>query len=746
MIYRRMWMLTLAMLLSIVMWASPTLKGIYRTIRLNDGTTLKVHQCGDERLGYWMADDGRMFINSNEKGEVKEVSEAEMATLREKAMLKTEFRTQNAKRKTQKALNSAQPANSFIGKRKGLIILVEFQNKEFETPDAGTFFNRVINERNFKEGRYVGSVKDYFLDQSYGQFELDFDVVGPVKVSQDYSYYGAPGNGEVDARPWEMILEACELVDDKVNFADYDWDGDGTVEQVFVLYAGKGESTSGDQNTIWPHEFELTSVHKGETFLFPEGKKFDGVTIDTYACANEVRLGGQLEGIGTICHEFAHCMGLPDTYDTYYSGNFGMGPWDVMSQGEYNGEGFTPAAFTSYERMVCGWKQPIELCSEDVTVDNMKAIADGGDFYIIRNDGCSDEYYLLENRQRTGWDKGIVAEGMLILHVDYDPGVWSENIVNSIVDDRGDDPNSKRYNSHQRLTIVHADNNDDRQASQPSWDGYVKTTEETDVYPYLGNDSLTNNSVPCADVYNRNSDGSAYLNHGVHHIHQNSDGTMGFEFKAVSQRIVTTDPTITEETNLEGAIFYESFNQCIGTGGNDGVFKGSADVASADFIADNGGWDSMEKSGGAHCAKFGNGARIGFVTSPVITLDGREMLLEFNAAPWSRDDTDLVLSVSGNATLGETQLEMAEGEWTRYSVPLKGEGNVRISFTPGKRFFLDEVVIRDAAASAISTPETLETTETLYFTLSGQLVGRGTPGRPGIYIRNGKKYIVRTKN
>lgn len=724
-------------------WASPALKGISRKITLNDGTTLTVYQCGDEHLCYWQAANGRMFMDRNGKGELSEITSADLAI--RKAMVSSKISQNIQRRKAAKHLAPQKRKADFLGKKKGLIILVEFQNQKFVTPDAGNFFQRVANERNFTEGNYRGSVKDYFIDQSYGKFELDFDVLGPVTVSHDYAYYGAPTKNDVDTCPWEMIVEACDLVNDKVNFADYDWDGDGTVEQVFVLYAGKGQSTCNDPSTIWPHEYELSSIRKNGIHIYGKGIERDGVTIDTYACANEVRGSGELDGIGTICHEFSHCMGLPDTYDTYYNGHFGMGDWDVMANGVYNGNGFTPAAYTSYNRMVCGWKEPIELCAEDVTIENMLPLAADGDFYIIRNDGSPDEYYLLENRQKTGWDKGLPAEGMLVLHVDYDADIWEKNIVNTIVDAKSDTPAESFYNTHQRLTIVHADNEDDWRFWKASWNAYSQTTIETDVFPYNGNDSLTNNSAPRAEVYNRNSDGSPYLNHGVHHIHQNADGTMGFEFKTISVKIADPDTPISD-TELEGAIFYESFDLCLGTGGNDGVFKGTSEVASADFLADNGGWDSMEKNGGDRCAKFGNGARVGVVTSPVIDLDGREMLLEFNAAPWSKDDPSLELSVSGNATLSETMLEMKEGEWTRYSVKLKGEGRVRITFEPGKRFFLDEVVVRDASASGIYTMQNAEfrmqnqRSAANYYNLAGQRV---SPNTKGLLIHNGKKIIIK---
>jgi hypothetical protein len=166
-------------------------------------------------------------------------------------------------------------------------------------------------------------------------------------------------------------------------------------------------------------------------------------------------------------------------------------------------------------------------------------------------------------------------------------------------------------------------------------------------------------------------------------------------------KYVNVDTTLTEKPDLSGAIFYESFNRCIGTGGNDGLFKGSSDVASAEFIPDNDGWESMAMTGGARCAKFGNAANDGIVTTPGIMLTGETLELSFKAAPWSRDDTSLSLSVSGNGQLEQSSFTMTEGQWGKFKTTITGNGRITITFTPGRRFFLDEVLLRDPSASGI---------------------------------------------
>ena len=737
-------LLALVLMLTVVNgWAVPARPGLWKTIVTPQGEKLSVQLCGDERGCFWMSNDGRRFVEKAD-GSYQQASLQELAAARSKSRL---LSSQSAKlpisQSSRLYLKGSQPVVEYLGKKKGLIILAEFQNKHFLPEHDRAYFERVANERGFSEGDYRGSVKDYFLSQSDSLFELDFDVVGPVTVSKNYEYYGQPGAADVDAHPWEMVVEACELVADQVHFADYDWNGDGFVEQVFVLYAGQGQSDSYDVNTIWPHEYELHQIVENGIHVYGKGHEMpDGLIIDTYACSNELTSQDGPSGIGTICHEFSHCMGLPDLYDVDYNGNFGMGHWSLMANGVYNGRAFIPAGYTSYERMACGWRQPVELC-KDTLVSDMKAVSDGGDTYIVYNEAYPDEYYLLENRQPTGWDAALPSAGLLVLHVDYDERVWRENIVNSVCDYRqGGNPDM--WNTHQRLTLIHADNDNDKRYWMPTYQSYTKTTEETDTYPYwsmvndewsMVNDSLTNNSIPVASVYHGNTDNSLFMNRGIQKITQLDNGSISFRFDELSVKYVAVDTTMTDKPDLTGAIFYESFDRCIGTGGNDGVFKGSSDVASADFLPDNGGWDSMVMKGGARCAKFGNATYDGIVSSPFILLTGDSLLLSFKAAPWSRDDTSLSVSATGDAKFETSEFEMTEGQWTTFSTVLTGQGNIQITFTPGRRFFLDEVVVKklpENYAEGVSHQEVAFKPNVSY-DLSGRQIGGGKLKR-GVYL------------
>ena len=195
------------------------------------------------------------------------------------------------------------------------------------------FFTRMANQEGFISGSQKGSLRDYFIDQSNGKFILDFDVVGPYKLLQPYSYYGKDEDSNTDVNAIQMIMQAVGMAGKDVNYKDYDWDDDNEVEQVYVIYAGNGQSTGGGSDTVWPHKSAisswLTSGYKPMTM--------NGVIIDTYACSNEL-YGSKPAGIGTICHEFSHCLGYPDMYDVRHNSGerntfYGMGTWDLMNSG-----------------------------------------------------------------------------------------------------------------------------------------------------------------------------------------------------------------------------------------------------------------------------------------------------------------------------------------------------------------------------------------------------------------------------
>ena len=408
-------------------------------------------------------------------------------------------------------------SSNYRGQKRGLVILCEFTDTKFKAGHDREKYHDILNEPDYatSEG-FRGSVADYFRDQSAGLFELKFDVVGPFTTEFSYRHYGKNDSEGLDLLPHDMIAEMCQAASGEVNFADYDWDGDGVVDEVFVVYAGMGESDNSPSkpDLIWPHMWTFTEANGEPLYI-------DSVYIDVYACANELKAEGTINGIATFCHEFSHCLGLPDFYDINYDGLFGMDDFDVMSGGSYGGGGFRPVGYTAYEKMACGWQQPIELSTSDVSVSDLKPISERGDIFIIYNDAHPDEYYMIENRQRTGWDTKYPARGLLITHVDYDAEVWFNNLPNTLMTDiEAIESGYTCGNDHQRMTLFHADNTED----------YYSLT--TDLFPYRQRDSLTATSRPAATLFHKNSSGEKLMQGAILDIKQNSDGTMAFRYRA----------------------------------------------------------------------------------------------------------------------------------------------------------------------------------------------------------------------
>ena len=713
--------------------AVPAKPGLFRTITLQDGSSVRAMLAGDEHMHFFVTETGKRFVKDTDADFYVEISPDE---------LQRQYERRKARRTPRRRVLGQIDKASFHGSQRGLIILVEFADKSFAEQHDQNLYHHIANDLDFTHPLgFKGSVRDYFRDQSHGQFDLTFDVIGPVCLEHDVAYYGANDAHGDDLRPGQMVAEAVLAIQEEVDFSVYDWNGDGIMENFYVLYAGLGEADSSESNSVWPHMWELSSSDYGEAITL------NGVVVDTYACGNEVKQGGDIEGIGTLCHEFSHCMGFPDMYDTKYTGNFGMGTWDIMASGSYLDGSFTPAGYSAYERWQCGWIEPTELLADTVIAD-MKAIdLPEGEAFVIYNKAHRDEYYVLENRQLTGWNTFLPAAGLLVTHVDFDPELWAFNAVNTT----GYVEELARSNTHQRLTILHADNDDDADYFMSWMGGYWMTTQDGDTYPYsdgrLRRDSITHFSKPADDVFNANTDGSYFMNINIYDISQNDDASMAFRFIDFS---ASPDPGPQPDPLPEGTVFYESFNKCVGKGANDGEgFSGS--VAIGDFIPDIEGWVSTEESsyGAFQCARFGSSRKGGEVTSPAFTISG-ETTLSFRAAPWGNDDNSLHLAIiptsdSSDLSITPADLQLSSGEWTDLTVTLRGEGPVRIVFTPAKRLFLDEVMavacskvvdgITEMPASYLPAPSRI-------YSLDGRCLGTDLASLPkGIYIVNGRKYL-----
>lgn len=318
------------------------------------------------------------------------------------------------------------------GKIKSIVILADFTDKKFSIPSPADYFSRMLNERGFSENGATGSAFDYYYENSSQLFEPEFVVVGPVQLPNPSSFYGANDNYGNDSNPRQMIIDACKIASEEhgVNLGDYDMDGDGILDNVFVYYAGYNEAEGGNEETVWPHR----------SFIEP-GTYVNGVELRSYACSSELRgnFGQKKANIGPFCHEFGHVLGLPDFYDTdgqtegYSDGIYN---WSLMCSGSYNNESRTPPYLNSVERNIAGWLE------YDYVTDNGSYMLDpisSNKAYIIKSE-TEDEFFVLENRQQEGWDSHLEGHGMLIYHVDMSNSAsgsytarmrWQTNKVNS---------------------------------------------------------------------------------------------------------------------------------------------------------------------------------------------------------------------------------------------------------------------------------------------------------------------------
>lgn len=704
---QRIFILNALLCLVLSVWAVPAKRGVWCSLSLVDGTEVKAQLVGDEFLHYYVSEDGTKYVQDESTGLYRKMTD-EVTAQRRAAV-----RRAQAQGRQKRMLRKAQASNVFQGTKKGLIILVQFTDSKFKSGHDLALYKRIANDANYSDNNFKGSIKDYFKAQSHGMFELDFDVVGICQLQHPYAYYGKNNSQKEDVKPGEMVAEACLWAHEHgINFSKYDWNGDGEVDQVFVLYAGHGEASYKDANTIWPHMYYLSASDYGKSL------SLDGVTVDTYACSSELNGDGNLDGIGTFCHEFSHCMGFPDLYDTSYAGWFGMGDFDLMCSGSYNGDGICPAGYSAYEKAQCGWLTLKDMTNieQETSIVGVQPMSADGDAYIIKNKGHEDEYYILENRQKTGWDSYLPASGLMITHVDYDADIWDWNMPNT--SGKYEDANGNtKTNDHQRLTIFRAGKSTDEYG------------DASDLYPYGSNNSLTKTSSPASTLYNTNSDGSKCMHVAITDIAIAADGTASFTLSKEEHQGGDV-PVIPSGSTL----LCESFDECHGTGGNDGIWGGRS-IGAGTPTYDNKGWTSTQGKvyASSACVRVGTSSVNGDITTPSFTVNGKAVL-SFKAGAWntSGDGTTLNLSVS-NGTISPSSVTMKKGEWTDYNVTITANGKVKTTFKASKlRFFLDEVKVTDASTSGIREIEGSRSSSIVaYYTLGGIQV---TVPSSGIYL------------
>ncbi len=386
------------------------------------------------------------------------------------------------------------------GKIRGVIILAEFQDNTFSHHGIHDIYESMANDEGYSGPYAHGSIRDYFVSQSGGMFEPTFDVVGPVKLPHEMAYYG------YDEKAAMMMMDACTLADKEhgVDFSRYDYNSDGYIDFVFVVYAGYSQAQGAGEETVWPQAVDLT---------YESWDTYDGLYLSQAACSSELRgkEGTDIDGIGTFCHEFSHIIGLPDIYDPMYSGMKGMMSWDVMDVGLYNDNGRTPSGYTAMDKYTAGWLEPTVI-DGPATGLRLNPLSESNEAYFIVCSADNSEFFTLENRQQSGWDSGLGGHGLIISQIHYVPALWASNRVNT------------KSSAYEHVALVPADG----QAS--------KGSEHGDPFPgSTNNTEFTDTSMPAATWHTTTAPAESPITNITE-----KDGVVTFDYKAITNSISTT--------------------------------------------------------------------------------------------------------------------------------------------------------------------------------------------------------------
>ena len=516
----------------------------WQTITQSDGTTLKVQTVGNAFTGTILTSDG-LAVERGKDGDFYYYSsltgitavrahEADQRTPSENAFI--DVQRDNLKKIARQHRLPKRP-NMFsvggsneesgvpaMGVRHIPIILVEFKDKSFNNTRE-----QIINAML----RGNKSVGQYFRDQSNGLYEPEFDVYGIYKLSQNREYYGGHSNDDNDKALGALVTEACQkAAADGVSFKPFDTNDDDYCDVVIVIYAGVGEAQASTTHpeAIWPCNWNLSSAAyygQGGNGAFRPSN--GDPLVETFAVFNELHGDNDntttIDGIGTFAHEFGHCLGLPDFYDTAYGGHYGMGYWDIMCSGCYNNDTYTPIGYSAYEKVFMGWINyitPQPGTYYILPTWNQKSAATDKAVCVTSNLN-ENEYFIFEYRRKQGWDRYMDGEGILVTHITYNQERWWY-----------DTPNNEDI---QLVTFLPADNN------------FSYYDEATDLWPQGDNNAVTDNSTPATRLYmrsNGNITGNAgYLGKPVTEMVINDDGTAGFWY----MRSSVTTPTICPSTD-----------------------------------------------------------------------------------------------------------------------------------------------------------------------------------------------------
>ncbi len=654
--------------------AVPAYRGAINALQ-PDGTTITFYINGDEHWHQCISTDGYLLKQDEDGGyRYASLTDKNMLTIQDSPLAHnpdmrslTEIRYVGKLKKATELINNisrpdrmnkAMKQNSSnsrfkvgnyptIGEGRCLVLLVEFADKDFSLDKD--FHDRMLNESGFSDNGATGSARDYYIAQSSGVFVPHFDIVGPIKLSHNTAYYGSDSFMTTDQNAGLMIKEAGQLADSEyeIDFSQYDGDGDGKVDMVYVIYAGYGQHAGGGSNTIWPHKYLLSAYNIN--------LNLDGKTVDTYACSSELfgNSGVQSSGIGTVCHEFSHVLGLADHYNTLDATDYKLGSYDIMEYGPYNNDGKTPPSYNAFERMTLGWLTPVELTEPTDNV-TMGHLAETNSAYILTTSN-ENEFYLMENRQQQGWDRYIPSGGLMITHVDYDEKIWNNNSVN-------DDT------SHPRFHLVPADNHLAYNAVAGG------NTEEKDLYPISSNNSFTDISTPAAQPYTGET-----LDKWITDI-SDDNGTIVFNFmsnhlktpKNIKADVNSNDSFTASWDMVEHAssyvinlykLGYKSEQKVALQEGFYMMTSGTSESANStdisesidDYVTEKGWTGSKVYQAGGWC-QIGNVSEGGMLTTPVLNLKRYDGNFAVAVTVKAASGETPVFSVSANGMSGKTRI------------------------------------------------------------------------------------------
>ena len=643
--------LFLCVALTMGAWAVPA-KPVVVELTKPDGSVVLARLVGDENHHYYVTLDGEIIGRPSTADAIHSVGgEVDNSKKRIHPSLKNP-RTSAFVSNTSALAHQRAPHQA----ERGLVILVEFSDVSF-CKSKQNFYD-LLNQEGYSHNGATGSARDYFRDVSNGKYVPTFDVYGPYKLSRTMEYYGQNDYQGLDLHPDQMVVDAVAMLAAdtaaRVNFANYDTDNDGNIDNIFIYYAGYGENERAPENTIWPHAWEVYSQNVTGVL------SYNGRRIKGYACTAELQnaSGTTMCGIGTFCHEFSHVLGLPDFYVTDYSSSHKTpGNWDIMDSGSYLNEGNTPPSYSAHERFYLGWLTP-EILNTDGEYQ-LPELQRSNKAYIITASGTSNLdggnpnpaiYYLLENRQKVGWDTYLPGHGMMLTRTMYDAEKWFNNIPNDVFGELGYD-------------IVEAD------GKAPS----NNTGKPGDLFP--GSANVTSHTL-----------------YSVYHLSNIAEVDSVISFSFASDVEAPGD-----DTDVTDDCFNETFNGL--------TAEGSVDITEdMDSYADHKGWEGYKLFCANGQLKVGSSKYAGYVVTPELSVEG-DVRVEFVGSGYNADAV-ITFEIDGEV-VEQTNVGSASGTYTFDLKDLEATSRIKISASIN-RFYIDALKVcrLGQTTTAVGTPAT----------------------------------------